>query len=91
MSLKNHYARDATLLVVEEHLTVYLIPPMEAPRRLNHSASEIWRLIEAGHDLDGVSRRYAEAFACGRDEADADVQSFVASMTEQGFLHQVEE
>ena len=76
----------ADVLVVEEHGTVYLIPPLKPPLRLNRTASELWHLIGGGATLAQVVEQYAAEFSCSAGEAQAEVFPFIVSMMSGGLL-----
>lgn len=74
------------LLVVEEHLSVYLVPTRGPVRRLNHSASELWRLLRQSRDARDVPAQYAQRMRCDVAQASAYLAAFLADMKEAGIL-----
>ncbi|NUP14337.1 MAG: radical SAM protein [Polyangiaceae bacterium] len=74
------------LVTVDIQGTVYLIPPQAPPRRLNHTASDIWRLLVRGEPLVMTIQAYAASYGCSVAEAGDDVVPFLSDMVESGLL-----
>lgn len=81
------YKVDENLMVVEEHGTIYLIPPLAAPQRLNLSASVIWRLLTRHSNLTSIKSAYVSKFNCNEEEAAEDIEGFARQMLNNNFLH----
>lgn len=75
------------LRFLDQHGTIYLVPLGQPALRLNHTASEIWRLLcDRQTPLGEVSGAYAERFACTLEQAELEVRAFTDQMCEAGFL-----
>lgn len=84
--LRTCFAAAPDVLTVEEHQSVYLIPRLMAPLRLNQSASSIWKLLLRGEPLQQVLARYAQAYACTQEEARGDVLPLIEGLMSSGIL-----
>jgi hypothetical protein len=72
--------------VVEEHGTVYLIPPVGRPLRLNRSASGLWRMLAEGRPRDEVVDRHAVDSGCDVATARDEIEQLIASLCENHYL-----
>jgi hypothetical protein len=58
---------------------------------LNETASDIWRLADGEHDLDGLVRLLAEAYGVDGAAIRPEVEEAVATLRVEGFLPPINE
>lgn len=76
----------ADVLVVEEHGTVYLIPPLRPVVRLNQTASYLWRILSQGNTVASAISRYCAEYGCDESTGADETLSFVRAMIVDGLL-----
>lgn len=86
IDLKSSFNKNSNLLTLDLQGTVYLIPPLAAPHRLNHTASDIWRLFVKGHTLEETIQKYSHLYGCSDSEASTDIGPFLIEMLQSDFL-----
>jgi hypothetical protein len=90
INLDSHFKGASELMTVDVQGTVYLIPPQSAPRRLNHTASDIWRFLTNGMSLEAAIDKYSVLYSCPIIEASKELVPFLTEMLQSGFLHEVQ-
>jgi hypothetical protein len=66
------------IVVLDQNQSVYFA--------VNPTGSALWELLHSGADRSTLVRTLADAFGLGLDAAARDVDAFLASLHEQGWL-----
>jgi hypothetical protein len=54
---------------------------------LNEVASFVWDRLDGQHSLQEIQQALLDSFDVSPDEAEADIQEFLAQLSESGLLH----
>jgi hypothetical protein len=89
MSLSDQTRISASRGLLAEQLldeTVLLDPRTDAYARLNRSGTFLWPSIAEGRRLDELAQALAERFALSPEQARGDVEAFVQTLLDRGFV-----
>jgi len=75
---------------IEGRLSI-LNPHTDRVLMLNETASDIWRLADGEHDLDGLVGLLAEAYGVDGAAIRAEVEAAVATLRVEGLLPPIDE
>lgn len=86
LSARTKLRKRPGIVTVEEQGTIYIIPPLHAPIRLNAAATLVWRLAVAGAPVARIAQRYGTATSSSAAESGVTVDDFLAEMIAKGLL-----
>jgi hypothetical protein len=70
------------VVVVEEYETVYLIPPLHPPLRLNRPGVALYRRLLAANSIEVLVEQHAMAEQIDMAEAAEEIRAFLNTLTQ---------